>query len=142
MQLREAITKQEIAGCLEIRRIVFIDGQGVPEVRERKDEGLNCRHFYVSENDNAIAAMRMIETVDYAKLQRMAVLMAHRGQGVGKFMLTAILKLLGKEAAVKAVQLDAQAHAVRFYERSGFTKISEAFIDAGITHYKMEREIK
>jgi predicted GNAT family N-acyltransferase len=37
--------------------------------------------------------------------------------------------------------LDAQTHAVRFYERRGFTPEGPPFLDCGIPHQAMRRRL-
>jgi predicted GNAT family N-acyltransferase len=38
--------------------------------------------------------------------------------------------------------LDAQLHAIPFYERFGFVAHGEVFLDAGIEHRKMDRHLQ
>ncbi len=71
---------------------------------------------------------------------RMAVAEAVRGQGLGR----AVLDLLVASAAVRglpAVELHAQVHARAFYERAGFSPYGEVYLEAGIEHIGMRREL-
>ena len=40
------------------------------------------------------------------------------------------------------VELHAQVHARRFYERAGFTPFGEVYLEAGIEHIGMRRELQ
>jgi predicted GNAT family N-acyltransferase len=67
---------------------------------------------------------------------RMAVIKAWRGKGVGSAMLQALLDV-ARERGCADLFLNAQTYAVPFYERSGFMREGEEFLDAGIPHYRM-----
>ena len=68
---------------------------------------------------------------------RMAVLKEWRGKGYGSAMLQKMLEEL-RNRRKQIVMLNAQASAVKFYEKFGF-KVSgkEEFLEAGILHVKM-----
>lgn len=138
----EALTQQEKATCLSIRRVVFIEGQNVPQERELHGEEKHCAFFGVKENDATIATLRITIEGTVASLQRMAVLPDYRNKGVGRFMLNALLTELTNKTDLTHIHLNSQEHAVTFYRRAGFNVISDAFKDANITHYKMERELR
>lgn len=140
--LKEAVTDNEKATCLEIRRVVFIEGQGVPEARERRDEEKPCRHFMVYEDDVPLAAMRVMIEGDAAKLQRMAVMPSHQGKGVGRKMLDFVMLELQKDLQLTRAILGAQEHAIVFYQKAGFTIKGDGFMDAGIMHYLMEKPLR
>lgn len=138
----EASNEAQKATCREIRRVVFVEGQGVPLQRELKDEERPCRHFYgVTPQKEAVAALRVMYDGDTAKIQRMAVLPSYRGQGVGSLMLDFVLAELAKDKALRRAILGSQDHAVAFYRKAGFKVIGDAFEDAGITHYLMEKAL-
>lgn len=42
---------------------------------------------------------------------------------------------------VHVLKLNAQTHAIPFYEKLGYKVISEEFMDAGIPHKTMEKRI-
>ncbi len=142
LTFREAFSKKEKATCLEIRRVVFILGQGVPEERERRDEDKLCRHFLGYEGEKPVATMRVIMESGDAKIQRMAVLEECQGKGVGGKMLEFVMGELAKDENLQRAILGSQEHAVSFYRRAGFNVISDAFEDAGITHYLMEKTLR
>lgn len=73
-------------------------------------------------------------------LGRMAVLPAYRGQGVGAALLQALLECAQQRQDL-AVVLHAQTHAVGFYEKFGFIKEGAEYIEAGIPHYTMRKDI-
>jgi len=141
-QFKEVFGQDEKATCLEIRRVVFIEGQGVSAERERRDEEKPCRHFLVELEGKPVATLRVVAEAGDAKIQRMAVLAEHQGQQIGAKMLRDVLEVLAKDENLTRAILGAQAHALSFYRRAGFNVISDAFEDAGITHYLMEKKLR
>lgn len=71
---------------------------------------------------------------------RMAVLAPWRGRGVGSAMLERLLAA-ARERGTCTVHLNAQVHAVAFYARHGFEAQGPEFLDAGIAHVAMHRQL-
>jgi predicted GNAT family N-acyltransferase len=70
----------------------------------------------------------------------MAVLKSARGAGVGSALLTALMGAARARGQREAV-LSAQTHAVPFYERHGYAVCGAEYLDAGIPHVDMRREL-
>lgn len=138
----EALTPNQKADCLNIRRIVFIKEQRVPEARELEGEDNSCcRHFFVQKKDEVIGTMRVTLEETIAKCERMAIVKSERGKGIGLQLLEYCLAILTKDPTIGSAQLNAQVQTLRFYQKAGFEKRGEPFIDAGITHYLMEKTL-
>jgi len=111
-----------------VRGEVFVQEQGVPE-----DLVTGLYH-------QPIATGRLLIREGHARIGRLAVLPAWRGQGVG----TAILKSLLNEArrhGVNEVVLHAQATAVPFYEHFDFVRVGDKYLEAGIPHFRMTLDL-
>jgi predicted GNAT family N-acyltransferase len=70
----------------------------------------------------------------------MAVLPAARGTGVGAQVLEALMRA-ARERGYRQVLLHAQASAVGFYRRAGFSERGAPFEEAGIGHQEMVRAL-
>lgn len=146
MHVSRATTADEIAACLRIRRIVFIEEQGVPEQDELDDLDPICRHFLAlpskeSPLRDAIGTARItFLDGDTAKAQRVAVLQAQRRSGVGAALMFAIEGEAAR-AGRSWLLLSSQLTALRFYERLGYEAYGETFLDAGIEHRMMRRQV-
>jgi predicted GNAT family N-acyltransferase len=121
-----------------IREAVFMVEQGVPEELEWDGFDPLCVHV-IAWNDigEAIGTARMQPE---GRIGRMAVRKEWRGQGVGCALLQTLLDLATKRG-LSRVTLAAQIHALGFYERAGFHAIGGEFMDAGIPHRMMVREL-
>ena len=71
---------------------------------------------------------------------RMAVLREARGKGVGSDLMNALLAR-ARERDMQRIELSAQVRAVGFYERHGFAAYGEEYVEAGIPHVRMMREL-
>jgi len=122
-----------------VRDAVFIREQGVPEALEWDEFDTQCRHaLALSHNGEAVGYGRIFTN---GHIGRIAVMKPWREQRVG----TAIVEALLNEARSRNynfVDVDAQTHAVPFYEGFGFSKQGEEFMDAGLPHIKMKLELK
>jgi predicted GNAT family N-acyltransferase len=117
-----------------VRRIVFIEEQHVPEALELDEFDPVCHHVLITAADNQpIAAGRISPD---GRIGRMAVLKEYRGQGIGSALLTALLEYARQEHYA-GIYLHAQITAIPFYEKHGFLVTGEQFMDAGIPHRNM-----
>lgn len=128
----------DMEAVLEIRRIVFIVGQDVPEHEERDGKDDEAIHLIAFEGETPVGTARLLLQDDYGKIGRVAVLAETRGKGLGKGIMLAALEELRAEGMATA-KLAAQTHALGFYEALGFVAEGPEFLDAGILHRNMTR---
>ena len=131
---------QDTAPCLEIRRIVFIDEQEVPEALETEGEGPHCLHYLTFLGNQPIGTLRITPKPDYAKVERVAILKEARGTGAGAALMRYVLSDLAKKGYSEA-RLGSQISAQGFYEKLGFEPFGEIFVDADIDHIMMKRAL-
>lgn len=121
-----------------IRTLVFIEEQQVPEELEWDGLDDHCRHVLArSAQGEAIGTARLLAD---GHIGRMAVLAPWRGKGVGSAILEKLLTMAQQEG-MQEVELAAQIQAIPFYERLGFRAFGEEFMDAGIPHRNMARQL-
>jgi predicted GNAT family N-acyltransferase len=122
-----------------IRSTVFIQEQKVPEALEWDGEDAYASHVLACDAEGkAIGTARLLLHGNLAHIGRMAVLKAWRKRGVGSALLECVIAEALRRGA-SAAFLNAQTTAVAFYERAGFTREGEEFLDAGIPHFRMTR---
>ena len=139
MNVTRATTEEELARCLQIRRVVFIEEQAVPEAEEVDGKDPECLHYLLYNTDGtAIATARVLPKGEAAKIQRVAVLKEARTGGIGSTLMRAMLDDLRQEGRYSKAILGSQTHAIGFYEKLGFTAHGPEYDDAGIPHRDME----
>lgn len=117
----------------DIRRIVFIEEQAVPEDEEWDGRDPDSMHFLACRDGHAIGTARLLPD---GHIGRVAVLKEGRGLGVGLQLMQAAIDC-ARSQGHREVLLDAQTHALAFYQRLGFQVVSGEFLDAGILHRSM-----
>ena len=120
-----------------IREEVFIREQSVPPELEWDEFDAQSRHVIAMSNGVPVGAGRLLPD---GHIGRMAVLRESRGQGAGSALLTSLMEI-ARELGMRRVLLNAQVHAMPFYLRHGFRAHGEEFMDAGIPHRRMERDL-
>jgi predicted GNAT family N-acyltransferase len=138
LQIRIADWHKDNVDLRRIRESVFIQEQGVPPEQEWDSDDTTATHFLATEGDFAIGTVRLLAD---GCIGRMSVLKDWRGMHVGEKLLMAAVNE-AERLGLKQQTLTAQVHATGFYERLGFTVVSEEFIEAGIPHIDMLRNSK
>lgn len=129
----------DLATCHALRRVVFIEEQNVPEAEEVDGRDADALHFLAQFEGVPVGCARVLILGDMAKIGRVCVLPAFRGQGMGVALIEAALTHLRKVEGVAKAKLGAQSHAISFYERLGFVAEGPEYLDAGIRHRDMVR---
>lgn len=130
--------------CLNVRSEVFIIEKGVPkEIEVDNYDTLNeqCNHFLLKYNGIDVGAIRCLHiSADAIQIQRLCFLKEYRKLGLGRTVIEYIENYYGNQG-VTEVRLDAKYEVSGFYEKCGYKKISDIFIEANIEHIKMMKEI-
>ncbi len=136
--VRLADWARDQAALRDIRRAVFVVEQNVPEALEWDGIDGDCRHA-IAENTagEPIGCARLLPD---GHIGRMAVVAAARGQGVGDALLRRMIALASELGHARVI-VNAQTHALAFYERHGFVAFGPEYDDAGIPHRAMERRL-
>jgi len=138
---REITDPEELQACLALRRDVFIDEQSIPEQLEMDGQDAVARHFALKDSGKIIATCRVRRMGSAAKIERMAVQKDYRRKGIGQELMKYVLQQLAATDGVQLLKLSSQADAVPFYEHLNFKRRGPEYMDAGIPHYDMTREL-
>ena len=135
--MNSVIQTRDITACRALRRIVFIEEQGVPEADELDDLDDVATHLLANSGGQAVGSARLLTFGDTGKIGRVCVLKHARGQGVGAALTRAAITHFAALGLAKA-KLSAQTSALPFYENLGFTAYGPTYLDAGIDHRDMQ----
>jgi predicted GNAT family N-acyltransferase len=126
-----------------LRYEVFVVGQRVPVELERDEYDDVADHGLALAEGVVLGTGRLVappELGGAATVGRMAVAEPARGRGIG----AAVLRLLEQRAVERgwgAIELHAQVHAVEFYRRNGYAPYGEVYLEAGIEHLSMSKQV-
>ncbi|MGW3328273.1 GNAT family N-acetyltransferase [Streptomyces virginiae] len=150
VEVRVAVSEEDLKSCFAVRSEVFVVEQSVPESIEYDAYDADAVHVLAVDADGAAlgtgrllygpAALGKTGDPTVGSLGRLAVAKSARGLGVG----VALVRAIEAEAArrgLTAVDLGAQTHALGFYERLGYVAYGPEFQDAGIPHRAMRRPL-
>lgn len=135
--VRAADWERDGPALRNVRRQVFVIEQSVPESLEWDEFDVSSRHVLAETKGHPIGTGRLLPD---GHIGRMAVLSAWRERGVGSALLQTLLAAAAN-AGHSRVRLSAQVQAVDFYRRFGFTTEGNAYMEAGIAHIGMLRDL-
>lgn len=141
LKVKIAETPAEKEQAFDVRRKVFVEEQGVPLHIEMDEYDDSATHFVGFNLEQPIAAARIRETESgIGKIERVCVLPEYRGQHVGVLMMNE-MEEYAKTAGLFTLKLNSQSYAIPFYEKLGYEVSSPEFLDAGIPHRAMVKNI-
>jgi len=133
-------TQEEMDDAFQVRMKVFVEEQKVPPEEEIDDNEKTSIHFVGYEAGTPAAASRLRFTSEYGKLERICILKEHRGKHYGQKIIKVMEdKIIAK--GYKKAKLNAQTHAEGFYSHLGYRTVSGEFMDAGIPHVTMVKDL-
>ena len=137
--IKTAALPNDFPKIQHIRHQVFQLEQGVASELEFDGRDNAATHILAYLDQEAVGTAR-IRYLDRqtAKVERVAVLKEHRGQGLGNLIMAEVLAQL-RAAQITEVRIHAQEAVRHFYLRLGFEPEGEVFEEAGILHVKMKK---
>lgn len=117
----------------DIRHRVFTLEQGVDGRIDFDGRDADAVQVLVFDGNEPVATGRLL---DDGHIGRIAVLAAHRGRGFGASVVTALIDQ-ARQRDFTRVYLGAQVTAVPFYEKLGFVRDGEDYVEADILHTPM-----
>jgi len=136
--VRAAEWADDAEALMSVRTTVFVEEQNVPVELERDGLDPSCRHAIAFAHPpgspgGEAEPVGVGRITSSGHIGRVAVLPAWRGRGVG----TALIRNLMVQSESPVFDLNAQSHAVAFYQRLGFVAEGPEFEEAGIPHRRM-----
>ncbi|MGB5595716.1 MAG: GNAT family N-acetyltransferase [Crocosphaera sp.] len=125
-----------------IRSCVFQEEQGVDPALEFDGYDDICDHLlaYLNGEPVGTARIRYIHE-DTAKIERLAVLLTARGQGIGTQLMEQALEIIAAKKTYKKIIVHAQVYIQSLYEKLGFKPVGDRFIEGSIVHIKMIKNL-
>lgn len=140
-EVKLVTTEDDRNRAFSLRKEVFVKEQGVPLSLELDEHDETAIHFIVNDGDQTIAAARLREIEPkVGKVERVCVLSDYRGKRLGVLIMDTVEKH-ANALDFKNLKLNAQSYAVSFYEKLNYSVTSPEFMDAGIPHRAMEKNI-
>ncbi|MEH7073760.1 GNAT family N-acetyltransferase [Neobacillus drentensis] len=140
MTVKIVETQKELEDAYTVRKTVFVEEQAVPLEEEIDNFENEAKHFVLYQEGLPVGAGRFRIVDGYGKVERICVMKEARKTGAGKAIMNTI-ENYAREKDIHKLKLNAQTHAIPFYAGLGYEVVSEEFMDAGIPHKTMVKEI-
>ncbi|AQY50557.1 GNAT family acetyltransferase [Listeria weihenstephanensis FSL R9-0317] len=143
MVVKKVTDKNGKQDAFDIRNEVFVLEQKVaPELEWDEFDALDSTVMFVDydEDGTALATGRFRALPAYGKVERICARKIARKKGSGRRIIEAI-EQEARDQNVTLLKLGAQTTAIPFYEKLGYEVCSDIFLDAGIEHKDMEKQL-
>ncbi|MGK7941731.1 MAG: GNAT family N-acetyltransferase [Crocosphaera sp.] len=121
-----------------IRCCVFQQEQGVDPALEFDGYDGECDHLLAYLNNQPVGTTRIrYLNKDTAKIQRVAVLLNARGQGIGTQLVKQAIKIVEGKKTYQEIIIHAQIYIQSLYEKLGFEPRGNRFLEGDIIHIEM-----
>ena len=134
---------EDLKKACQIRQAVFVEEQGVP--LEDEFDGFDIlnehsEHILVYYNEQPVGTGRVRWVDGFGKLERICILEPYRKFGLGKVIINT-LEEIAKEKGTAKVKLHGQTQAEGFYKKLGYETSSSIFMEDGIPHILMIKQL-
>jgi predicted GNAT family N-acyltransferase len=139
--VRPARDDAEVEAAQRLRLAVFCEEQGVAPELEIDGRDGEATHLVALDGDEVIATCRLRFSRETCRLERMAVRIDRRGEGLGGRLLAEAEREARRAGATETL-LHGQLAVRGFYERGGYAAVSEEIlVEAGIDHVEMRKTL-
>ena len=124
-----------------IRKTVFCDEQGFVDEFNESDE--RSVHILLYSDDKAIGVSRIIYSEEHKMLTigRFAILKEYRKYGYGRVLMESTEQEVVKRYGHIEIGVSAQKRAEGFYEKVGYKKVGEYYLDENYPHIFMVKQL-
>lgn len=127
--------------AVKLRRRILRVPLGLDFSPEELDHEASDKHFVGLVDDQVVACLVMApQNCSVVKMRQVAVDASLQGQGLGSKLVQAS-EAWAKEAGYSQIELNARDTAVQFYESLDYRIVGEEFVEVGIPHRKMVKDI-
>lgn len=134
------LTAKELYEILRLRVDVFVVEQKC-SYSEVDGKDLDAWHLWFEDEDGIAGYLRLLAPgVSFKEASIGRVIAKKRRCGIGSKLMQAGIEKMKEIYGDTDIRIEAQVYAREFYEKAGFVKVSEEFLDDGIPHIEMLRK--
>ncbi|MFN8349535.1 MAG: GNAT family N-acetyltransferase [Spirosomataceae bacterium] len=141
----DSLTLRQLYAILALRIDVFVVEQNCP-FQDADGKDLVAWHCLgVDDEGDLVAYTRLFDVglsyEGYTSIGRVATSQKVRGQGVGQQLIAYSIEQCEKLYGLHPIKIGAQQYLLKFYESFGFRSTGEDYLEDGIPHTIMIREV-
>lgn len=130
------LTTIQLHDIYQLRAKTFVQEQA-RTYQDPDDTDLNARHVFAYDQGRLVAYARIYEHDGLVSFGRITTSSAYRGTGLGKQLMNHVMAILKVHYADATIEIDAQTHVQKFYEKFGLTTTGAPYTDLGAEVIKM-----
>jgi len=136
----EELSVDEIYNILKLRSSVFVVEQNCV-YQDLDDKDKQAIHLFMEQDQEIIAYTRIFKKGDYyvnnPSIGRVVVKKSQRGKELGKEIMIRSIKYIKENIEEEKIELSAQKYLDKFYNKLGFYRVGEDYLEDGIPHQRM-----
>jgi len=135
------LSTDELYEIIRLREKVFVVEQNCVYLdADGKDK--SAYHILLRDESGLLAYLRVLDRgVSFASVSLGRVVSAQRRRGLGTIVLKEGIRTAKEKFNADEIVIEAQTYARLFYERQGFVKTSDEFLEDGIPHIQMTLQL-
>lgn len=133
------LTTFELYEILKSRTEVFLLEQRIicQDLDDMDKESLHC---FFTDGKRVRAYLRAFRSGEDSVLMGRVLTLEHK-KGMGSLLMEKSMNEIKRYFKVKKICVHAQKQAEKFYEKMGFKTVSGEYLEEGVAHVTMEREV-
>ncbi len=137
------LTTMELYKILRARAEIFVVEQDCP-YQDLDNKDLNAWHVWYEDENGVAAYCRVLDKgVSYEGEGSIGrVITVKRGTGLGYKVMMEGIRVAKEKFSQTSLRISAQQYAQGFYEKCGFVRVSEPYLEDNIPHVEMMRDGK
>ena len=136
----EELNKAELYQIVQLRIAVFIVEQDCP-YPDLDDMDQNAKHMWIEDAGEIVCYLRVNPAgsrFEEPSLGRIVTKKSHRNHGLAEMLIKKAIDLVCEKES-RAIRISAQCYLEKYYEKFGFLKASEEYLEDDIPHIEMLR---
>lgn len=134
------LSAEEVYEIIKSRTEVFLLEQNII-CQDLDDMDYVCLHCFFKDGKRVVAYMRAYEGEEANTVSIGRVLTLEHGRGTGRELIEKSIAKIKECFNCTKLSLHAQKNAIGFYEKLGFSIVSDEFLEEGVIHVTMEKEV-
>lgn len=130
------LTITELYELLKARTEIFLMEQDI-KYQDKDDVDYDSLHCFIQNEQKVVAYLRAFYK-ENGVVQVGRVLSLYHNMGLGSLLMKKSIRAIQEKKPCERIAMDAQRHAIRFYEKLGFEVKSSVFLEAGLEHVIMD----
>ena len=137
----EELNKAELYQIIQLRIAVFIVEQDCP-YPDLDDMDQDAQHLWIEDAGEIVCYLRVNPAGSRflePSLGRIVTKKSHRNRGYAEMLIKRAIDLVSEKES-RAIRISAQCYLEKYYEKFGFIKASEEYLEDNIPHIEMLKD--